>query len=47
MQPGKRVQQAIDAAYRVFAPYPQPTELKASPLRDADGILRTVQRIEG
>ncbi|WP_395675069.1 hypothetical protein [Inquilinus sp.] len=42
MQPGKRVQQAIDAAYRVFEPYPQPTELKASPLRDADEILRTL-----
>jgi hypothetical protein len=42
MQPGRRVQQAIDAAYRVFAPYPRPTELKASPLRDADEILRTL-----
>lgn len=42
MQPGKRLQQAIDAAYRVFAPYPRPTELKASPLRDADEILRTL-----
>lgn len=42
MQPGRRVQKAIDAAYRVFAPYPRPTELKASPLRDADDILRTL-----
>lgn len=42
MRPGKRLQQAIDAAYRVYAPYPRPTELKASPLRDADGILRTL-----
>jgi hypothetical protein len=42
MQPGKRVQQAIDTAYRVFAPYPRPTTLTASPLRDADEILRTL-----
>lgn len=42
MEPGRRLQQAIDAAYRVFAPYPRPTELKASPLRDADEILRTL-----
>jgi hypothetical protein len=42
MEPGRRLQQAIDAAYRVFAPYPQPTALDASPLRDADEILRTL-----
>ena len=42
MQPDKRLRQAIDAAYRVFAPYPRPTALDASPLRDADEILRTL-----
>lgn len=50
MHPDKRLQQAIDVAYRVFAPYPaptvlpypQPTALTASPLRDADEILRTL-----
>lgn len=42
MQPGKRVQQAIDAAYRAFAAYPRPTSLDASPLRDADEILKTL-----
>lgn len=42
MQPDKRLQQAIDAAYRAFAPYPRPTSLDASPLRDADEILRTL-----
>ena len=45
MQPDKHLQQAIDAAYRAFAPYPRPTSLDASPLRDADEILRTLTSV--
>lgn len=42
MEPDPRLQSAIDRCYEVFASYPTPRSLEASPLREAKAIMQTL-----
>ena len=42
MQPALLLQRAIDKCYDIFAVYPRPDRLEASPLRDPAALLRTL-----
>ena len=43
MAHGAAVGAAIERLYQVFAPYPAPVRLEASPLRDANAVLRALR----
>jgi hypothetical protein len=42
LQPNSQVQRSLDVAYVVFARYPRPAVLEASPYRDGDKIFRNL-----
>ena len=42
MIPDTALQNALDAAYAIFARYPRPTSLEAAPTRDGRAILKTL-----